>query len=91
MRLKSKSSEKIRWRYLLVSGEKKDIENALLDGLGFIGYARAKIQYVLVKNRIVLAIEEKSVIDARAALALNKNALKVERVSGTLKGLGLPS
>ena len=84
------SSERLKRRYLLVHGDKKDIERALLDYLGILGWSRAAPVFLPTDNgKCILAVERKELVHTRAALALAKENLDVLRVSGTLKGLGM--
>lgn len=88
MPLKINPSAKIHRRYLLLQAKsKEEIEKAILDYIGILGYAKAKPFFVSGK-KIVLAIDRTSINDVRAAFELSPADIKVLRVSGTLKGLG---
>ncbi|MBU0466481.1 MAG: hypothetical protein KJ718_04040 [Nanoarchaeota archaeon] len=88
MKLKTKPSAKIKRRYLLLeANSKKEIENTILDYIGILGWARAAPHFVKKENKIILAIERKSLNEIRAAFELSPNKIKVIKVSGTLKGL----
>jgi len=87
MKLKIKPSAKIKRRYLLLSGNKKDIEKAILDYIGILGWAKASPVFLTSKNKLVLSINRKSLVEVRAAFELSKEKIKLSRVSGTLKGL----
>jgi len=81
MKLKTKPSDKIHRRYLLVLGNKREIENVLLDSLGEIGFAKAMPFFVSeFEGKTVLAVE-------RNSLNKVKSKLKTIKTSGTLKGL----
>lgn len=89
MKLKSKPSQRIKKRYLLIEGKKDDVERAILDYLGILGYARASPFFVPFKgdtNKLILAIDRSEINNIRAAFELVKT-LKVLRVSGTINGL----
>ena len=91
MRLRAKPSARIKRRYLLISGAKRDgIEKAILDYIGSLGWARASGIFVKAdRERVVLAVSRDEVDNVRAAFELSGLGIKILRVSGTLKGLGL--
>ena len=72
-------------RYLLVKGSKKDIEEAILDYIGILGFGQCGITWI--KSNIV-GVNRNMVDKVRASMAVSSNNLGVENVSGTLKGLG---
>lgn len=76
-----KPSQRENRRYLLAEGNRENIEKAILDYIGILGWAKASP--IFVKN--ILSISRKEVDNVRAALAVA--GIKVKRVSGTLKGL----
>jgi hypothetical protein len=87
-RLKLRVSARDKRRYFLVRASNADIEKAILEYVGVLGFARSA--YVFVKKsgtKIVGSCLVKSLNDVRAALAFA--GIKIERVSGTLKGLGV--
>lgn len=89
MKLKIKPSAKIKRRYLLIEGSKKDIEKTILDYIGILGWAKAAPLFVKSKgNKSLLAIDRKEIDSVRAAFALSDKKISVLKVSGTLKGLG---
>ena len=88
MKLKTKPSEKVHRRYLLLEGKgvsKDKVEKIILDYVGVLGWAKAKPLFV---GNNKLAVETKSVTNVVASFELCKEDIKVKRVSGTLKGLG---
>ena len=89
MELKLKPSMRRKNRYLLLEAEsKEDIERAILDYIGILGWAKAVPFFVEQKgNRIILAIDRASVTEVRGAFELSNAKIQVLRVSGTLKGL----
>ena len=87
MKLKINPSNRIKKRYLLIQGSKEEIEKAILDYIGILGYARAKPFFVSTKKDIILAIDRSAINDIRAAFELSPENIKVLKVSGTLKGL----
>ena len=81
MTLKLKPSARINRRYLLIEGKRENIERAILDYVGILGYSRAGVMFV----GKILAVNRKEVDKVKAGLLLA--GIKVKRVSGTLKGL----
>jgi RNase P/RNase MRP subunit POP5 len=80
---KLKPSIRERKRYLLLGKVKKgEVEKAILNYVGILGYGKAAP--VWVKNSI-LAVNRKESDIVKAALLLAD--IKVRKVSGTLKGL----
>jgi RNase P/RNase MRP subunit POP5 len=88
MKLKTKPSAKINRRYLLIEGKKEDVEKAILDYLGILGWAESAPIFVKTKeNSVILAVARNSVIKVKASLEISSSFIKVKKVSGTLKGL----
>lgn len=88
MTLKLKPSLKESKRYLLIKGTRKGVENAILEFIGVLGWAKASPVFVSeVSDELVLCVNNKELNNVKAAFALAKDELKVLRVSGTLKGL----
>lgn len=86
--LKLKPSARDKRRYFLVGGGKQEVEKAILRGLGVIGLARAAYMYVKKKDsKIVGSCFRAHLEDVRAALALE--GMRIEKVGGTLRGLGV--
>jgi hypothetical protein len=87
MKLKLKSAQRDNRRYLLIDAENDKIEKAILDYIGILGFAKSA--YVCVKKgaKTIGSVRRESLNDVKAAFALA--GLRVERVSGTLKGLGI--
>ena len=91
MKLKLMPSAKVKKRYLLISqGSREEVEKAILDYIGILGWARAGPVWVEIKggNQTVLSVERAAVSNVRAAFEA-AGKIKVGRVSGTLKGLGV--
>lgn len=90
MKLKSKPSARLNRRYLLIqANSKQDIESAILDYIGILGWAKAAPIFVnSAKQNFILAIERKELINVRAAVESSDKEIKILKVSGTLKGLG---
>jgi RNase P/RNase MRP subunit POP5 len=88
MKLKSlKSSAKENKRYLFLESKlsKEDVEKKLLDFIGVLGYSKLGLTWI---DKGILAINREEVDKVKAAFTLSKERIKVQRVSGTLKGLG---
>ena len=87
--LKLKPSVRDKRRYLLISeNSNKKIEQAILDYLGILGMAKSA--YVFVKKqgeKVVGSCLRESLNDVRAGLGMA--GIKIGKVSGTIKGLGV--
>ena len=86
--LKLKPSARDKRRYFLVGTSSANIEVAILEYIGVLGLAKSA--YMFVKNsgtKIVGSCLRESLNDVRASLAFKR--IKIEKVSGTLKGLGV--
>lgn len=85
---KLKPSARESKRYILIRGSRSSIEKAILEFIGVLGWAKASPVFVSeVSDQVVMAVNNKELINVKAALALAKEELKILRVSGTLKGL----
>jgi len=69
-------------RYLLVDAGKEEVEKAILDYIGILGWGKSAPVFV----GKILAVNRKEVDEVKAGLLLA--GIKVKKVSGTLKGLG---
>ena len=86
-RLKLKPSARDKRRYFLVRASNVKVEAAILEYVGVLGFAKSAYMYVKrSKDKSVGSCLVKSLDDVRAALAFA--GIKIEKVSGTLKGLG---
>ena len=86
-----KPSAKENKRYLLVKGENlgKNIERAILEFVGILGMSRAGLSWIKRdKNSAILCVNREAVNEVRASFAVFPEKISVEKVSGTLKGLG---
>ena len=86
-KLKLKPSARDKRRYFLVKeSSNKKIEEAILDYLGVLGFGKSAYMFVKKeKSRTLSSCLVGSLNDVRAGLALA--GIKIEKVSGTLKGL----
>ena len=93
VKLKTKPNTRERSRYLLIKGKKEEIEGAILEFLGILGWAKANPRFVFIKGlekgKIVLTVDRKELDNIRAAFEMSKDKIEVLKVSGTLKGLGV--
>jgi len=80
--LKPTMRENKRYLFIETEASRKEIEEAILEFLGILGYAKAGILF-LGKN--VLAVNREEVDKVRAALACYRKVINVKRVSGSLK------
>jgi len=87
MKLKSKPSAKIKRRYLKIDGKKSEVEKAILDYIGILGWAKASPVFLRSSPKIILSVERKSVTNVRAAFEVSPYKISTINVSGTLKGL----
>ena len=89
MKLKLKPSVKIKRRYIIFEAKsEKQIEQAILEGLGTIGWAKASPIFVKENgNKLILSVDRKELNNIRAAIEIYPENIKILRVSGTLKGL----
>tara|TARA_Y100000034_G_C6727409_1_gene322073 strand:+ start:462 stop:740 length:279 start_codon:yes stop_codon:yes gene_type:complete len=86
--LKLKPSAKDKRRYFLVKATNQKVEAAILEYVGVLGFAKSAYMKVSSKDfsgKLVGSCLVKSLEDVRASLAFA--GIKVEKVSGTLKGL----
>ncbi|MBT7102647.1 hypothetical protein HN935_04010 [archaeon] len=97
-RLKLKPSARDKRRYFLVRASNVKVEAAILEYVGVLGFAKSAYMYVKALNGhdsgepksgkyTIGSCLVKSLDDVRAALAFE--GIKIEKVSGTLKGLGV--
>lgn len=86
--LKLKPSARESKRYLLIKGSRYNVEKAILEFIGVLGWAEASPVFVSeVVDTVTLCVNNKALNKVKAAFAMAKDELKVLRVSGTLKGL----
>ena len=86
-----KPSAREKKRYLLVKGKnlKTNIEKAILDFIGVLGMSKCGLSWVKSSaNSAVICINREMVDSVRASLCVWSEKISVEKVSGTIKGLG---
>ena len=83
-----KPSHREKKRYLLVKGKdanKKNIEGAVLEFIGVLGFAEASPQFIKVsKSGVVLAINRGSLDKIRTAFLMSGKDFQVVKVSGSV-------
>lgn len=83
-----KPSVREKKRYLLVKGDVKNIEKAILEGIGVLGMSKTGFGWIKTgKGSAVISINREALNHVRASFAIWPKKIEVERVSGTLKGL----
>jgi RNase P/RNase MRP subunit POP5 len=76
-------------RYLLLNANsKEDVEKAILEYIGILGWAKAAPMFLKSNSHLVLAVDRKELADIRSAFELSNREIKILKVSGTIKGLG---
>ena len=86
-----KPSAREKKRYLLVRGEnlKGNIERAILDFVGVLEMSKAGLSWIKAgKDFAVICVNREAVDAVRASLCVCPEKMRVEKVSGTLRGLG---
>ncbi len=84
-----KPSMREKKRYLLVRGKVKDIEKAVLEGIGVLGMSKTGLAWIKSdKESAVISVNRGAVDSVRACFAIWPENLVIQKVSGTLKGLG---
>jgi len=84
-------SHKENKRYLLVRGKnpKQNIESAILDFIGVLGMSKVGLSWIKSdKDSAVICVNREMVEPVRASLCVFPEKMSIEKVSGTLKGLG---
>jgi len=87
-RLKLKPSSRDKRRYFLVKAKNEEVEKAILEYIGVLGFAKSAYMRVDSKKHgefLVGSCLSPSLNEVRAALGFS--GIKIEKVSGTLKGL----
>ena len=87
-KLKLKPSARDKRRYFLIGASNAKVEAAILEYIGVLGFAKAaymKVSSADFKAKTVGSCLVKSLEDVRASLAFK--GIRIEKVSGTLKGL----
>ncbi len=86
-----KPSFREKKRYLLVRGKnlKENIAKAVKDFIGVLGMSEASMETIKFgENWAVISANRNSVDKIRASLSVWPEKIEVQKVSGTLRGLG---
>ncbi len=78
-------------RYLIVRGKnlKSNIEKAITDFVGVLGMSKVGLGWIKTeKNSVIISINREAVDSVRASLVVYPEKMFVEKISGTLRGLG---
>lgn len=87
-----KPSMREKKRYLLVRGKnlKKNVEKSILEFIGILGFSETGLSWIKSsKDSEIICINRKMVDKVRASFAISQEKISVEKVSGSLKGLGV--
>jgi RNase P/RNase MRP subunit POP5 len=87
-----KPSAREKKRYLLVRGKnpKTNIEKAILEFIGVLGMSKAGLVWIKSSsNSAIISVNRGAVDSVRASLCAFSEKMVVEKVSGTLRGLGV--
>ena len=90
-KLKLSSTLRDKKRYLAVrfkDTSREDLESAVLDFLGELGFAKSAMQVVKISEKgAIISVNRDYVQPVKASLALMQKQVVTKGVSGTLKGL----
>jgi len=76
-------------RYLFVKGDVGCVEQAILDFVGVLGMSKAGLNWIRKSgDSAVISVNREAVDFVRAGFCVWSKEIRVEKVSGTLKGLG---
>ena len=83
-----KPSHREKKRYLLIKGkdaDKKNIDEAILEFIGILGYAEASPQIIKQnENKVILSVNRNSLDKIRASFLMSGKDLEIARVSGSV-------
>jgi len=86
-----KPSMREKKRYLLVRGKnlKTNIEKAILEFIGVLGMSKVGLSFIKSEaGYSIISVNREMIDSVRASLCVWPEKIKVEKVSGTLRGLG---
>ena len=78
-------------RYLLIRGQNltNNVEKAILDFIGILGMSKTGLKFIKSnQNSAIIAVNREMLDSVRACLCVFPEKISVERVSGTLRGIG---
>ena len=87
-----KPSMREKKRYLLVNGKnlKENIPKAIHDFIGVLGMSKVSLSFIKSgEGFAVISVNRKMLDLVRASLVIWPEKISVEKVSGTIKGLGI--
>ena len=95
-----KPSQKENKRYLLISSGKlsgrnlqKKVEESVLEFVGVLGFSKTSLAWIKVDKKldgkVVASINREAVNSVRASIVVANVKIQCEKISGTLKGLGV--
>lgn len=83
-----KPSHREKKRYLLIKGKdanKKDIEEAILEYIGVLGFSKASPLIIKQnKNSVILAVNRESLNEIRVSFLMSGKDLEIVKVSGSV-------
>ena len=83
-----KPAHREKKRYLLLIGKdanKKNIEEAVLEYIGILGYAKSGLQIIKKTNSgLIISINRDSLDKVRASLVISGKSIIVKKVSGSI-------
>ena len=81
------SARDSRRYFLMNSSDREKIEKTILDYIGVLGFAKSAFMFVEnPSQKVIGSCVRESLEDIRASLAWK--GIKIQKVSGTIKGLG---
>jgi len=84
-----KPSARENKRYLSVKGDIGSVERAILEGIGFLGMSKVSLGWIKSgKDSAIISVNREMVDSVRACFVLWPREISVEKISGTLRGLG---
>ena len=86
-----KPSMREKKRYLLVKGKnlRGNIEKAILEFAGVFGLSKTGLSFIKSdKDSVIICVNREAVNLIRASLVVYPEKIVVEKVSGTIRGLG---
>jgi RNase P/RNase MRP subunit POP5 len=83
-KLKPSMREKKRYLLLDTNAKKQDIEKAILNFIGILGYAKSGLSFI---QKNIIAVNREMVNEIKASFVLSKEKIHIKKVSGSLKNL----
>ena len=85
-----KPSMREKKRYLLLKGKdlKTNIEQAILNFIGVLGFSKTGLEWIKFgKDEVIISINREMLNQVRASICIWPKKVEIAKVSGTLKGL----